>query len=677
MLNWKNVIVLIFFILLTTIASQSSYFSTEKVQVGDVSDKAIYSPKTQRYEDEEATKKMQEDALTNVQSVYNEDASIYSNIETDMSLFIDSIVTFKEKKSNLDASLSEMEEQKNFNYKKEIESYRSEIKNPFSFSNDEIDYFVALDKNDLTNVEKTITHSLKTIFDERVTHENSSDVIAKFKKSQILLNYFTTEQSNRLIERISLRIEPNFKLDEKATTEKQNEALNSVDVVFKEIKKGEIIVRIGEIVTEEQYDKLVELGMVSDGFGFLNMLKKMPYFAIIFFIIFAYISYFYKNEFSSFKQYLFLISTLSFTVILTNAITDTYINAIPLITALMIYAVFWGRRFTMFAAIAIGLMVSNGEFILLSISLLTGIVLTIAFHNIDKRINILAAGLSLGFILALSELIISYAFDLSIEFTAHFSLLVSGTLAAVFTVGLIPVVENVLGTVTALKLYELSDPNHPLLKRLLTEALGTYTHSLMVANLAELAAEKVGANGMMLRVAAYFHDVGKLKNPEYFIENSTPENNPHQFIDEATSADIIRRHPIDSVKICREYKIPEAILSMIECHHGDATLYHLYNPAKEKNPNVSIDDFRYQTSKPKTKEDAILLLADSTEAFSRVLKNDSAESVDKKIRKMINDKVEHGILSESNLTLKDLNEITEAFISLLVNSNHERIPYSK
>lgn len=677
MVNWKNGFVLFLFIFITTIASQSSYFSTENIGVGDVSDKAIYSPKTHRYLDEDATNKMKDEALSKVQAVYNEDASIYKGIESNFDNFIESIITYKEKKSNLDTNIDEFKKTKNFNYDNELQTYRSNIQNPFSFSDSELDKFIALDNKSLEKLSVVVLEELKKIFNERVTYENLKTVVDDFKKTDVLFYFFDRDVSDELTARLSLQIKPNFTLDEVATKESQNEAIQSVDAVYKEIKKGEVIVRTGEVVSEEQYKKMVELGLVSESFSIKLMLAKLPYFTLIFGIVFVYIAYFYKEEFQYKKQYLFLLSALSLSVILADAINDSYFTMVPVITVLMIFAVFWGRRFLMFSSIIISLMISNGDYFTMSITLITGLVLTVAFHNIDKRINIIIAGLSLGLILAVSEAILFYAFDVPYDVASNLSLLFSGCVAAILTVGLIPVVENILGTVTSLKLYELSDPNHPLLKRLLTEAIGTYTHSLMVANLAEFAADKVGANGMMLRVAAYFHDVGKLKNPEYFIENSTPETNPHKYIDPVTSANIIRTHPLNSVSMCREYKIPEKIISMIECHHGNAVLYHLYNPAKEKNPNVSIEDFRYQTSKPKTKEDGILLLADSTEAFSRVLKNEPMDVIEKKIREMINSKIEHGILSECDLTLRDLDDITEAFVSILVNSNHERIAYTK
>lgn len=677
MFRVKNILILFAFIIFTTLISQPSHFFYENVYVGEVSDSNIFSPKNHRYIDELATNKLKSDAIDAVQDVYTEDNKTYETITTDFSTFIASVITAKEEISSMQDTLKKPEGSKP---SVSFVEFRAEkiksIKDPFAFSDNEIEKFVLLEKTELNKINEVLAKELKRIFDSRITEENLDTVKNQFKNNTNFYYFFSQEITNAVVDKVSVRIVPNFMLDKKETDNRKQTAADEVDDVYKVIKKGELIVRMGDVVTQEQYNKLVELGFIKSDFDYFEVFKQLPYFALIFGLFYLYCFHFYKHHFSSMRSYLFLLISLSVVIAVSGFVRDTFFGAIPLLTLLMIYMAFWGRKFVIFASIILGLLLSIGDFVFLSLSLIAGIALTLSFSQNGKRMNFILSGLAVGCALFFSDLIIYVSLEQTFDLKSHASYIVAAFTASVLTIGLIPVMENLLGLVTSVRLYELSDPNHPLLKRLLSEALGTYTHSLMVANLAEMAAEKVKANGLLLRVGAYFHDVGKLKNPEYFIENSTPETNPHKKLDPVTSAHIIREHPIDSVKMCREFKIPEPIIDLIISHHGDATLEHLYRPAKEKNPDVSIEEFKYQTPPPRTKEEGILLLADSTEAYSRVLRNEPKDVIEKKIREMIMKKVEHGILRECDLTFRDLEIIIQTFTTYLVNSNHERISYN-
>lgn len=676
MFNLKNILILFVFIFFITLISQPSTFYFESVNVGDVSDKNIFSPKNHRYIDVEATDKLKSEAEEQVQIVYIENDGIYQDISSEFNLFISSLILFKEELASAENEVKKTDTKEITNNLKDIRASKIEkLNNPFNFSTEQIEIFLSLDNTELNKVSEVLLKELKRIFDARVTVDNVESIKTQFKNNNFYY-FFTQKVTDILVEKISTSIVPNFTMDMVETEKRKVEASTRVDDVYKVVKKGELVVRIGDVVSEEQYSKLSELGLIKKEFEYLDTIKQMPYFAMILLLFHVYCFHFYKKEFSSLKSYLFLLISISAVVAITSFVKDSFLNYIPLLTLLMIFMVFWGRKFVIFASIVLGLTLSNGDFNVLYIALIIGVALTLTFSRNNKRIDLIFSGILLGAILFGADAIMYFTFEQTLNFNSHFSILLSAIFASIITVGLIPLLENILGLVTSLRLNELSNPNHPLLKRLLSEALGTYTHSLMVANLAEMAAEKVNANGLLVRVGAYFHDVGKLKNPEYFIENSTPETNPHKLIDPKISAHIIREHPIDSVKMCREFKIPEPIIELILSHHGDATLSHLYNPAKSKDESISIDDFKYQTPTPKTKEEGILLLADSTEAYSRVIRNEPKDVIRKKIKEMIFDKVEHGILRDCELTLKDLEIIIETFSNYLVNSNHERISYN-
>lgn len=677
MFRLKNVLILLAFILFTTLISQPSNFYYETLEVGDVADKNILSPKNHRYLDIVATNKLKEEAVLEVQAVYIESDENYNALSKDFNEFVTSINAAREeiltKQDELNNETSKLTQA-------EYETFRSEkikeIDNPFDFSKEEINHFLGLESSALSKVNEILSKELRLVFDERITVENLDAVRTKFKNTTNFHYLFSEQITEALLDKVSSKITPNFILDITETDLRKTEAEEKVDDVYKAIKKGEMVVGIGDVITEEQYQKLEELDYIKSDKNYFDVFKQLPYFFLIFSLFYFYCFHFYKKQFSSLKSYLFLLISISLVVALTSFIKDTFFSPIPFLTLLMIYMVFWGRKFVVFASIVLGLLLSMGDFVFLSLALIAGIVMTLSFSSSSKRINLIISGISVGCVLFLADMIVYFTLEQSFNFQMHFAFLFSAFGASVITVGLIPVLENSLGLVTSVRLYELSDPNHPLLKRLMREALGTYTHSLMVGNLAEMAAEEIKANGLLLRVGAYFHDVGKLKNPEYFIENSTPQSNPHNLLDPKESASIIRNHPIDSVKMCKEYNLPSPIIDLIASHHGDALLYHLWNPAKDKNPESSIDDFKYQTPTPKTKEEGILLLADSTEAYSRVLLNESKDAIESKLRIMIMQKVEHGVLKDCELTLKDLEKIIATFTNYLVNSNHKRISYS-
>lgn len=259
-------------------------------------------------------------------------------------------------------------------------------------------------------------------------------------------------------------------------------------------------------------------------------------------------------------------------------------------------------------------------------------------------------------------------------------MLIASILSGIFTIGFLPVFESVFDVVTTIKLLELANPNNPLLKRLLTEAPGTYHHSMLVANLSELAAEAIGANSVFARVACYYHDVGKLKRPYFFRENQMGGINPHDKIGPTLSTLIITSHVKDGVELAKEYKIPKAIQDIIIQHHGSSLVKYFYITMKnstDKPEDVLEDDFRYQGADPLSKEAGIIMLADGVEAAVRSIKEPNKEKIEKMVDSIIKARLDSGHLDNSDLTLRDLKDIKEAFLKGLSGIYHERIEYPK
>ena len=254
--------------------------------------------------------------------------------------------------------------------------------------------------------------------------------------------------------------------------------------------------------------------------------------------------------------------------------------------------------------------------------------------------------------------------------------IINGFLGVILAIGLLPFIESAFGITTPIRLLELANPNHPLLKRLLLEAPGTYHHSILVGNLAETAADAVGADALLSRVASYYHDVGKIKRPEFFIENQLLISNPHDKMSPNLSALVITSHIKEGLELARQFKLPPAIRDIIEQHHGTTLVSYFYNQAvAEAEDAVSEDNFRYEGPLPQTKEAALVMLADVVEAAVRSVADPTPGKIGGLIRKVIKERLDEGQLDQSDLTLKDLDQTAAVFAKVLTGVYHQRVPY--
>jgi putative nucleotidyltransferase with HDIG domain len=252
----------------------------------------------------------------------------------------------------------------------------------------------------------------------------------------------------------------------------------------------------------------------------------------------------------------------------------------------------------------------------------------------------------------------------------------NGVASGLLVVGLLPLAEHALNAVTPFRLIELSDLNSPVLKRLFNTSPGTYSHSVMVANLAETACQEIGANALLARVGAYYHDIGKMEQPEYFVENQT-NYNKHKDISPRLSATVIRSHVKVGIEKARALGLPDAVIAFIAEHHGNSVITWFYNEALKREKQVNIEDFTYPGRPPQSKESAVVMLADVTEAAVRTLKKPSVARLEKFIQELFDAKVQHGQLSQSDLTFKEMDTIKAAFVKVLAGYYHSRIEYPK
>ncbi|MEG1478119.1 MAG: HDIG domain-containing protein, partial [Clostridiales bacterium] len=255
--------------------------------------------------------------------------------------------------------------------------------------------------------------------------------------------------------------------------------------------------------------------------------------------------------------------------------------------------------------------------------------------------------------------------------------MISGFISSLLALGVLPLAETFFKMTTPMKLLELANPGHPLIKRLMTEAPGTYYHSVLVGNLAEVAADAIGADSNLVRVASYFHDVGKLERPKYFVENQEPNMNPHEKLNPSLSTLIIISHVKDGVEMAEDYDLPQSVVDIINEHHGNSVVQYFYHKAKAASHGdpVHKDDFRYPHPKPQTKESAILMMADSVQAALQSATLRSKGDMRAKIHDIIQNQLAAGQFEECDLTFRDLHKVQEAFFSVLSGLSHYRIEY--
>jgi putative nucleotidyltransferase with HDIG domain len=311
-------------------------------------------------------------------------------------------------------------------------------------------------------------------------------------------------------------------------------------------------------------------------------------------------------------------------------------------------------------------------------SMVSGIAAAFVLQKAEKRMDLIKAGLILAatnIITSLGLLLIEQA-ALANCLSALFLAGANGFVSCLLVLGLLPLMEHVLNAATPFRLIELSDLNAPVLKRLFTAAPGTYGHSVMVANLAEAACQEIGANALLARVGAYYHDIGKMEQPEYFVENQTMYNK-HNDIPPRLSATVIRSHVKIGVEKGRHLGLPREVIDIIAEHHGNSVISWFYHEALKRETNVNVEDFTYPGSPPHSRESAVVMLADVTEAAVRTLKKPTAARLEKFIQELIMSKFEQGQLWDSGLTFRDLRTVKNTFVRVLAGHYHSRIEYPK
>ncbi|HZJ76077.1 MAG TPA: HDIG domain-containing protein [Oscillospiraceae bacterium] len=496
------------------------------------------------------------------------------------------------------------------------------------------------------------------------------------------LDEFDEELKDLAVSIIYATIRPNKFLDEDATNREIELAMENVDKVI--IRKGDNIIKEGEIITVEKLELLRELGILTDEskFDFVLYIGIAAIILIIECLIIAYIAVFNKELLANPKRLLMIYIIFVSTLIIADVLQGISIYLIPIATSAMLISILLESRLALLINLCLTILISiitGNNIIFIIMALAGGTVGAFSVINTQQRSNIFISGIAVSIVNMVT--IVGIGFINSSEIMGTLILgfygLLNGLFCSVLTVGSLPMWESIFNMVTPLKLLELSNPNQPILKKLLMEAPGTYHHSIIVGNLSESAADALGVNALLARAGAFYHDIGKTRRPYFFKENQLTSDNPHDKLDPYLSTTIIKDHVKDGVELAKKHKLPVEIRDFIEQHHGTTLVAYFYHEAKIEGDGIDIDekDFRYEGPKPQTKETAIVMIADSVEAAVRSLSSPTQEKVEELIEKIIQDKLRDGQLDESNITLKELDKIKKSFLKVILSIFHERIEY--
>ncbi|AJQ27236.1 HD family phosphohydrolase [Pelosinus fermentans] len=655
-----------FFLLFMIILSSDFVSDKVSLEVGQVSDRDVIAPRTVAYVDVIKTKKFEDEVLASVANVYDLDVTAIAKAEENIGAI------FSEAKQVVGNKELVSAEQKK-------EKLQQGLQLPLP--NNVLDGLVHLDAASMINAEEQSKSILRKFF-QRGIRDDDLDIARK----HIVIE--TEEMGlDKRVESVIAGIgqallKPNFILNVRETDKRKQSAINSMEPVRETVKKGQIMVRRGDIVTPEQIHAVEELGLSK---GHVNEMRIFGLAIFVIAVMIIILGYMYRFAYPIYTNdlYLVLLGLITLVTLLLGKAAHYYSDfSAPIAAGALLVAILIDARLGVVISIALALLfgiIVEHDLRAVSTVLIASL---IGVYSVSK----MAHGYSLtktGIIIAGVNFVVIGATGFIEQLNSAQILMqgvqgiVSGIAASVITTGLLPYLENAFNITTPLKLLDLAQPNHPLLQRLLLDAPGSYHHSVLVGNLAETAAGYIHADPVTVRVGAYYHDIGKIKRPYFFVENQAGNENPHDKIAPSLSTLIVTSHIKDGVDLCREYKLPQIIIDIVQQHHGTMLVSYFYKRATENEHSECIieADFRYEGPRPQSKEAALIMLADACEAAVRSIGKPNKNRIEATVRKIIRERLHDGQLDECNVTLKDLNVIGDVFIRVLSSMFHTRIEY--
>ncbi len=671
----KTCYLFVFTLAITATISSQNFFFQNIIENG-ISKRDVIAQKTINVEDVKRTEMHKREVAQKVEPILvpAEDDFIKTNLETLQS----SIIQIRKKESSEDDK-------------------RKELNILFDFSGNSnreyvVNYLLHVDDISLREAFDKASLSLVNILQTGISESDyEKDNIKKLIQKN-LVNNVSKRQVSVITSMLEQIIVPNLVVDDSATEIAKLNAQKAVKPYKVTFQKGEKILFEGEPVTRLKRDALREAGYNVYELNWQGVLSIYILVLLITTIFLAYIKFFEKQyaetKYMAFAGMLYVIACTIAVVLPTGF--SPYILPIPAV--IILGAIFLNPRIAfvlstlILTVLTIG-MQYNAQFMVIFIILSLIGMITISRIHYTRRFDLIKVGFHLGIAGVLIMLSLYFIDKCLIDVNNYLILrdcifiFVNGVASSIIALGVSPLLEGAFQIITPYGLAELGDHNQPLLKRLQIEAPGTYHHSLMVSSLCEAAAEAIGANPILARVGAFYHDIGKLKRPLFFVENQSyfSIENPHNNLTPRLSKMVITAHPKDGVDLAKEYHLPTIINDFILQHHGEGVAKYFYNQAlqEEGADNVKEEQFRYTGPKPNRKETAILMLADAVESAVRSMKGATSEEIEQIIDKIIVERLNDGQLEDSPLTLKDIKIIASTFVRILRGMQHNRIKYQE
>lgn len=671
---WRTVLFVMLIVVSWAILSIN--FLPEQISLteGEIAaDDYFYDGATMTYVSEIRTEEARNDAASAVEEQYIVDDTVLTNLLQEIDGYFDTIIQAAGGEIGINALKEAL---------------------PGEYTNDTLYSITGLDDDEIIAARNSFERMVESIFEEGILEKDIDDARQNIA---LAISASTISGGVELFLKSlneGLDYPYNKVFDAVSTAQMIEDAKENVSPVSVTVLKGEKLVSKGQVVTAEQVEALQALRLQSDSRILTPHIGLFILVILCYLILYFYLKFYEKTIFNR-KPAILLLGVVMVVILLICKLIslisfnmDAELTAqigylLPVTAASMVLTVLLDREVaamcTVVLAVFIGIMM-DGSMAFPLMALAGGLTGIITASRLNQRSQFVGASAYI----TLANLLVVGAWGLiwhqsysAIGIGMLFGL-INGLLSAILAMGILPYLESAFGITTVIRLLELSNSNHPLLKRLMMEAPGTYNHSILVGNLAEAAADAIGANTLLVRVASYYHDIGKLKRPHFYIENQRPGENPHDKLQPGLSAMIITSHTTDGSKMLREEHFPEEIIDIVEQHHGNSVLKYFYNKAKEQavDPDeVKVADYRYKGRRPQTKEAALVMLADSVQAAVQAINSQDGEQVKDKVFKVINAKMQEGQLADCPLTFKDLEVISQSFLMVLSGMNHQRINY--
>lgn len=641
-------------------------------QIGDTATRTIRAQRAATYVDREATDRLREDAALSIPDVYTRDAGAEGRaLQTLRDVF--------------ETTLAVREDESAPTPLDKLDHLRERL--DLQFTPTTLRLLIESSHGSLMRVQQAAALLVRQAMSKQV-RSNTQDL------AQVRLDLATAAQQTNLtprfrqllVELAQVSVEPNLIYDTAATAMRRDEARKQVQEVRRQIQPSDIVIAQGEQVTQRHLDMFAALGLSRPSVDYIQALTLLGVILFLMLALSLFMRGFVPDVYYDNLGFTLLCAVLIAVAGLFSVFRGATWFQVLGVSAASSAAIFLALTTRPLAAAGAALFLGglatlasgNDVQLLLSATLCA----LLASHFVRPRESRSSTVARAALLTALANIavftVVSYVFGFTVSGPIIGQVALAGLLSTIVAAGVISVIERPLGLTTHLRLLELQNPNEPALKRLLTEAPGSYQSSVMVANIAEPAADAIGADPVLTRTCCMYHDIGKLKRSYFFVENQFGAENPHERLSPHLSALVLMSHVKDGLEMAEEYKLPPVVASIIAQHHGTALVSFMYQRAQAEaaeGEEVSESDFRYPGPKPQTRENAIIMLADTVEAAARTLDEPTRPKIEAMVERLVDARIADGQLDESPLTFADITVIKKSFVNTLAGMFHQRLAY--